>query len=483
MVRRILSPKWGPADRAFWIRIVLISAAAAWIAILLAIQPAQAQQPDTSGNKAVIYMFWGEGCPHCAEAKPYLEGLAGQNAGVELRFYEVWNNPENQGLFERMSQAYGFQAQYVPTLFIGDQHWVGYNEDLKPEIEAAVQACLLDGCKDSGEGVIAAGEGVLSEVNVVAQQPNATPTPAPTGGGNSITLPLIGRVDLSKQSLAVSTALIAFVDGFNPCSVWVLTMLLALTLHTGSRRKVVIIGVVFLTVTAAIYALFIAGLFTIFTFISFVGWIRVAVAMVALFFAIVNIKDYFWYKEGLSFTIADEQKPGIAKGIRRVMDSSQSLWGLIGATVALAAGVSLVEFSCTAGFPVLWSNILVANNVETTEFVLLLLLYMLIYQLDELAIFFVAVFTLKASRLEEKHGRILKLVGGVLMLTLAGVMVLNPNLLDDLGNAVVIFAIAFAVTGLILLLHRRILPHFGIWIGSEARPKRAHRGRRHEHKK
>ncbi len=44
---------------------------------------------------------------------------------------------------------------------------------------------------------------------------------------------------------------------------------------------------------------------------------------------------------------------------------------------------------------------------------------MFIYQLDEMAIFGTVVVTLKASKLEEKHGRILKLIGGTLMLTLA----------------------------------------------------------------
>jgi len=145
---------------------------------------------------------------------------------------------------------------------------------------------------------------------------------------------------------------------------------------------------------------------------------------------------------------------------------------VISATVVLAAGVSLVEFSCTAGFPVLWTNMVSSQNVATGEFILLLLLYMLIYQIDELVIFFVAVFTLKASRLEEKHGRILKLIGGTLMLTLAGVMIFNPNLLNDLNSALIIFLVAFALTGLILLVHRRILPAFGIWIGSEKDNKR-----------
>ncbi len=445
---------------------ILISLLAALLSAGLS---AQAQDQPPEENKAVIYMFWGDGCPHCAEAKPYLEGLAQRYPWVELRFYEVWYDEDNRALFEKMAAAYGFEARYVPTIFIGSQRWVGYNPSIHPEIEKVVEECHRFGCPDAGAGVI-----FPAQPAPPAPQPSA-PSPPQT---NTLTLPLIGAVNLSRQSLAVSTALIAFVDGFNPCSVWVLTMLLALTLHTGSRRKVIIIGIVFLTVTAAVYALFIAGLFTIFTFISFVGWIRVVVALVALFFAAVNIKDYFFYKEGISFTIADEKKPGIARGIRRVMDASQSLWGLIGATIALAAGVSLVEFSCTAGFPVLWSNLLVANQVEPLTFVLLLLLYMLIYQLDELAIFFVAVFTLKASRLEEKHGRILKLVGGVLMLTLALVMALNPNLLDDINTALIVFAAAFGLTGLILLLHRRILPRFGIWIGTEDHPRRRHAAKR-----
>ena len=160
--------------------------------------------------------------------------------------------------------------------------------------------------------------------------------------------------------------------------------------------------------------------------------------------------------------------------MRRVMDASQSFWGLAGATVVMAAGVSLVEFSCTAGFPVLWTNLLAAQKVTALAFALLLLLYLVIYQIDELVIFFTAVFTLKASRLEEKQGRILKLIGGTLMLTLAGVMVINPALMNNLSSSLLIFGIAFAAAGLVLLLHRRILPAFGIWIGSEKQPRRRH---------
>ncbi len=274
---------------------------------------------------------------------------------------------------------------------------------------------------------------------------------------SSITVPLFGTVSLSSQSLLLSTLLIAFVDGVNPCSIWVLTMLLAVTLNTGSRKKVLLIGFVFITVTGLIYALFIGGLFTIFKIIRFIGWIQVLVAVVALIFGLVNIKDYFWYKQGLSFTIKDEKKPGIYKGIRRVMASEGSLFGLVGGTIVLAAGVSLVEFSCTAGFPMLWTGLLNAQGVSTVTFLLLLLVYMIVYQIDEMGIFLVSVFTLRKSKLEEKHGRILKLIGGMLMLSLAVVMLTDPSIMNDITGALIVFGIALGSAVLVMLVHRWIL--------------------------
>lgn len=449
-----------------------------------------------SSGQTIIYFFWGDGCPHCAAAKPFLARLAQQYPGVQIRDFEVWDHPENRDPFIKMAAKFGFEPTAVPTIFIGERYWVGYAEvPIGREIEAYVASCALSGCPDAGAGVpgiapaVAARPAVptLAPPTLVptapakAQPPrsaSATSDPPSAAASSTLTLPLIGPVDLATQSLALSTAIIAFVDGFNPCSLWVLSVLLALTLHTGSRKKVFIIGLVFLTVTSLVYVLFIAGLFTMFTVISFVGWIRIVVALVALFFAAVNIKDYFWYKEGISFTIADEKKPGLYRSMRRVLNAGESMPALIGATVVMSAGVSLVEFSCTAGFPVLWTNLLASQGVTVLVFVVLLVLYMFIYQIDELAIFLGAVFSLRASKLEEKHGRILKLIGGTLMLTLAAVMLINPNLMNNVGSALLIFLIAFGAAALILLVHRTILPRLGVHIGTEFAGKRAQRRQR-----
>jgi thiol-disulfide isomerase/thioredoxin len=454
------------------------------LGLFFATNPVQAQTPAPE-NPVYVYMFWGDGCPHCAAAKPFLESLPANFPNVIYQSFEIYNDQDNLQFFSNMASKYEIDQLGVPTIFIGPHFVQGYSKELDAQIVDVVNYCSQNGCIDAAEGVartIAATIDRLTiqptEQNVIT--PTVTPTPVitvqtqePTEQPSSlfqsqfIEIPLFGKVDLAPKSIALSTALIAFVDGFNPCSLWVLSMLIALTLHTGSRKKVFTIGIIFLSVTAIIYALFIAGLFSILKIASFLGWIQALVAIVALFFAIINIKDYFWYKEGLSFTIAEDKKSGIFKKMRAVVDASQSFWGLVGATVVLAAGVSLVEFSCTAGFPMVWVNLLNAQNISGPIFVLLLLLYMLIYQLDELVIFFSAVVTLKASRLEEKQGRILKLIGGILMLTLSIVMLINPSIMNNFSSSLAIFGISILATLLVLILHRLVLPKLGIHIGTE----------------
>jgi hypothetical protein len=91
---------------------------------------------------------------------------------------------------------------------------------------------------------------------------------------------------------------------------------------------------------------------------------------------------------------------------------------------------------------------------------------------------------LRASKLEEKQGRILKLIGGTLMLVLAIVMLVNPSLMSSLTATLWVFLIAFGASLLILLIHRKLLPALGIYIGTEqlsGAPQKV--GSKHRHKK
>lgn len=393
--------------------------------------------PEASAARTVeVHFISGEGCPHCAKARPFLDELAARHPGVAVHEIEIWKNRDNRPRARALAQRWGIELESVPVILIGERWWVGFAEEpMGREIAETIAACLAQGC---AEPVVAA------------------PAAAPAGGSTAIAIPLLGTIDLGARSLAASTALIAFVDGFNACSLWVLTLLLAVTLHTGSRGKVVLIGLTFLTVTSGVYALFIAGLFGAMTVLSFADWLRVLMALIALLFAVVNIKDYFFYGRGLSFSIPDDAKPGLYKRMRAVTAAGQSFPALIGATIVLSASASLVEFACTAGFPVLWTQLLAQHHATGWQFAGLLLLYMLIYQADELLIFAVAVWTMRAMRVEERHGRVLKLASGMLMLALGLVMLVAPDAMDHLAGALAVFGAAALATVLVLLVQRLV---------------------------
>ncbi|MDP2966753.1 MAG: hypothetical protein Q8N39_12080 [Pelolinea sp.] len=418
--------------------------------------------PNRAGGEVTIYFFWGDGCPHCAEEEPFLESLAQKYPQVKIQKYEVWYDKANQEILKKVADVMGFDPKGVPVTIIGEKYWVGYREEYNAELEAAVKGCVANTCKSVIDTEL------LSNPATSEIQKNS---------GQVITLPFIGEADLGKQSLAVSTLIIGFVDGFNPCSLWIISVLLALTLTSGSRTKVITVGLTYLLVTTLVYSLFILGVFTLFSYIGYLRWIQIIVALIAILFGVVNMKDYFWYKEGISFTISDKHKPKLYQNMRSTVVTPRSLFGLIGTTAVMAAGVSLIEFSCTAGFPVIWSNIMIANKVGVLYFALLLGLYMLIYLLDEIGVVVAASITMKATRMEEKHGRLLKLISGVIMLALGIVMAINPAWMNNLSTSLVVFAIALALTWLIYFVHQKILPGMGIYIGSgfkETKKKKHH---------
>jgi len=128
--------------------------------------------------------------------------------------------------------------------------------------------------------------------------------------------------------------------------------------------------------------------------------------------------------------------------MRQVSASDRSIVGVLAGTVALAVGVSLLETPCTAGLPLLWTNMLAQQDVATGTAVLLFGLYMAVFLLDELILFGLAVFTLRATKLQEEHGRALKIVSGSVMVALAAAMLFAPEALTTLTGTVVVFGIA-----------------------------------------
>ena len=152
------------------------------------------------------------------------------------------------------------------------------------------------------------------------------------------------------------------------------------------------------------------------------------VGIFAIIFGLINVKELFFFKKGPSLTISDSAKPKLFKRMRKIINESSLPIALTG-VIILAFTVNSIELLCTAGFPAIYTNILTLNNLSSFSYYSYLLLYILMYMLDDLVVFTIVVLTLSSKKLTEKQGKWMKFISGFMMLILGLLLILKPQLL------------------------------------------------------
>jgi cytochrome c biogenesis protein CcdA len=234
--------------------------------------------------------------------------------------------------------------------------------------------------------------------------------------------------------LPLFTAMIAIIDGFNPCTMWVLTFLLVLLISVSeSRKRIYAVGYTFVGVVFVIYFLFMAAWLNIFIFLGVFDAIRIAVALLALFAGAINVKDFFFFRKGITLMIQEEHKKPLLKrleGMKEVIKYG-SMPALVGASATLALFSSIVELPCTAGWPVIYTNILVSRGMPANcgGYYGYLLMYNLIYIIPLATIIALFGYIFQGKQITREQMKILKLIGGVIMIALGIILLVNPALL------------------------------------------------------
>ena len=312
----------------------------------------------------------------------------------------------------------------MPTFFLCGRMVVGFDN---AEGSGAALGAMADACR-----------AFLQEE--LAVPPVAEETPPPV-----VDLPLLGQVDAGRVSLPVLTVILGGLDAFNPCAFFVLLFLLSLLVHARSRARMVLVGGIFVLFSGLLYFVFMAAWLNLFLVLEGVRAVTLVAGAVAVALALVNIKDFFWFRRGPSLTIPERAKPGLFDRMRGLI-SADNLPALLVGTVTLAIAANTYELLCTSGLPMVYTRALTLSELSTSGYYLYLALYNVIYILPLLAILGVFTFSLGGRKLSELQGRLLKLLSGVMMLGLGLVLLAAPDLLDNWLTAVGLLAVAIAAT-------------------------------------
>lgn len=377
-----------------------------------------------AANEVPVYFFWSLTCPHCTEAHPHIQAMARERPRVRLHELELSRQPENIARYQTMANALGEGASSVPALiFCGEMHVGWEGESTGRLLRERLDACL-------------AGTG---------QAQHAATEP--------LHLPLLGDIDPASLSLPALTLVLAGLDAFNPCAFFVLLFLLSMMAHQKSRFRMLLIGGVFVSISGLMYFAFMAAWLNAFQLFGHLAWVTLAAGALAVFVGAVNVKDFFWFERGLTLSIPESKKPDIFRRTRAIL-AADNLPAMLAATVFLAIAANFYELLCTAGFPMVFTRLLTLADLSPAGRYGYLAAYNLIYVLPLAAIVSVFAGTLGARKLSEREGRLLKLMSGLMMLGLGGLLLLAPERISQVGIAFGLMAGAVLITYIAAKLSR-----------------------------
>lgn len=367
-----------------------------------------------------LYLFHSQDCTHCQSERKWLESIKDKYDNLNIYEYEITRNSDNSALLDKVKERLSSTSNYVPYTVIGEQHWIGWNEDNKTKITEAI------------ENYDFSKRDIVNEVinNIDGEKIGNTDDSIENNDDKTeFTVPVLGKIDAKKVSLPIMAMVIGFVDGFNPCAMWVLIFLISMLLGMKDKKKMWILGLTFLIFSGLVYLLFMLAWLNIAVSLSSIRWIQLIISAVALIGAFVNLQSYFKsvIKKDEGCEVVDNKKrKKLMERIKKYTSEKSLLLAMLG-VMALAFSVNLIELACSAGLPLIFTQVLALNNLNALQYGIYIFIYLLFFLIDDIVVFVIAMKTFELTGISTKYTKYSHLIGGLIMLIIGLLMIFKPS--------------------------------------------------------
>lgn len=362
-----------------------------------------------------IYLFYGDGCPHCKDEEKWFETYLKKNDFIKMHRYEIWYDKENQEKYSKVHDILNDTSSGIPYLIIGETVITGFDEEITPErIKNAIEYYSNVKYKDK----VGIYLGIVEDKNEEDTKTNYQE--------NEIDIPILGKQKIKEVSIGLSAIIIGLVDGFNPCAMWILLFLISMLLGIKNRKRMWALGITFLVSSALVYFLFLISWLNLAIFLNKILYIRFAIAFVAVLFGVLQIISFIFKKDDGCEVVDTKNRKKIIKSIQKIVKEKSFILALLG-IVLLAASVNIIELLCSLGLPVMFTQILTINEVGKFGQILYSLLYILFFMIDDIIIFIIAMKTLEIKAISNKYGKYSHLIGGIIMVVIGILMIYKPE--------------------------------------------------------
>ena len=344
-------------------------------------------------NKINLYLFHSADCSHCAAEIKWLEEIKEEyHDYLNIYTYEVTYDDVNMSLMDKVTKELAINGHTVPLTIIGEKHFNGYSDSTASRIESQIK-----------------------EYAGLENNPN------------EIKIPILGKINMRKVSIPLVAVVLGFIDGFNPCAMWILLFLINMFFGMKDRKKAWILGMAFLFVSGLVYFLSMLGINFVLG-IATIKWMKIAIALFILIAGILNLKKYFKIRnEEAGCTVVDSKKrKKLVTKIKKIMNSKTFLLSLIG-IITLAVSVNLIELACSLGFPLIFTEILTINNIKGITKIIYLLIYIFFYMIDDMAVFGISMITVEATGITNKYNKLCTLISAIIMILIGLLLLFKPD--------------------------------------------------------
>lgn len=369
--------------------------------------------PVQAEDKVInIFYFSAEGCLYCAKAEAFFQELEKSDKNIKVYRFEIAYDKEGQAVAKKVEDLLGIKISTVPYVIIGRQSIIGFSEGITDEE-------ILEAIQYNRDYVVRDIVGEMLGVAVPFTGDEDDPKET------IIRLPFFGEVKAKSVSLPLLAVVIGTLDGFNPCAMWVLLLLISMLIHIKEKWKMWTLGLIFLFTSAVMYFFFMLSWLNITMLFGSVFVLRLIIGAVAVGGGSINIRNGLKKDDGCE-VVDSVQRKKLRQRIQEISDQPTFILAIIG-IMGLAITVNLVELLCSAGLPIVFTQVLALNQVTYWEKIGYLLIYVSFFLLDDIIVFVIAMKTFELTGISTKYAKYSHLIGGAIMIILGILMVVKPG--------------------------------------------------------
>ncbi len=369
-------------------------------------------------NKVNLYLFYGDGCPHCAQEEEFLKEYLKEEKNASLVKYEIWHSEDNREKLIKVQNKLNNHENGVPYLVIGNKVIVGYS---KGSTDKRIKKYVDNYKKDKKY------EDVVGKILKNKKVNEIKPT---TEEVEEVNVPIFGNVKVKELSLPILAVVLGLADGFNPCAMWILLFLITMLLNTKNRKRMWILGLTFILTSGLVYLLFMISWLSLASFISKIYLVRILIALVAFIVGFINLNNYYKSrkKDSGCEVVKNKDRKKIMTKITKITNEKSFILAILG-IILLAASVNIIEMMCSIGLPIIFTQVLAMNNLSVGSYAFYMFLYILFFLIDDIVVFVIAMTTLKVTGISTKYSKYSHLVAGIITILIGLLLLLKPSIL------------------------------------------------------